>query len=477
MCTTVEKIQKRTWEHRTSTMLETNLECSAIQRETKVPLRDISSVHRLARAEVSLPSFIPFELIFSEQQNQHFHVMLKNALYTVNPLRLSTGLFLCGSLPAPTFSRYLSTNSAINKGLRKSKDGRSRLDPPARLGGITRRAESHRRVDEYKHGRASSSLRNNRRSEYGREPGGFRHARSDSRPQPRSSDEREPSVTTRKRSPTLRERRTFKAMDGNTSRSRHEPAHDFPRRSPVSNPTFSSSARSEHRMGRHRMESASLNRAERRAAAFGHKEKPPEGYKALPIVSEEEGNRSPKDLGDGRTAMRQHSSINGRAKYGAGANTKDYGEEKRWADRPARRNGLDGSEGKYKEDIDERPRRKSNAPLAIPYTTSASEFLYGHSVVSAALKFSRRKFYKLYLYNGDSAEVRGQDREVRKLALAANVEVTRVGHDWLSLMDKMSGGRPHNVRKNTWCDQRGKKLTRCACRVMSSKHRLCQNYL
>ncbi|KAI4202346.1 MAG: hypothetical protein LQ348_001518 [Seirophora lacunosa] len=86
----------------------------------------------------------------------------------------------------------------------------------------------------------------------------------------------------------------------------------------------------------------------------------------------------------------------------------------------------------------------SNAPLAIPYTTPASEFLYGHSVVTAALKFSRRKFYKLYLYNGDNAEVRGQDREVRKLALAANVEVTRVGNDWLRLMDKMSQGRPHN---------------------------------
>ncbi|KAI4262118.1 MAG: hypothetical protein L6R42_002697 [Xanthoria sp. 1 TBL-2021] len=61
-----------------------------------------------------------------------------------------------------------------------------------------------------------------------------------------------------------------------------------------------------------------------------------------------------------------------------------------------------------------------------------------------ALKSSRRSFYKLYLYDGDATEFRGQDKQVRKLALAANIEVTRVGNDWIKLMDKMSGGRPHN---------------------------------
>ncbi|KAI4195424.1 MAG: hypothetical protein LQ346_003443 [Caloplaca aetnensis] len=174
------------------------------------------------------------------------------------------------------------------------------------------------------------------------------------------------------------------------------------------------------------------------------KEKPPEGYKALPTVSEEQGDRFRQEFDNGLAGKRERSSSSWQAKNDSGFNTKDYRDEKRWADGPARRNGLDGSEGRGTEFVDERPPRKSNAPLAIPYTTPASEFLYGHSVVSAALKFSRRKFYKLYLYNGDSAEVRGQDREVRKLALAANMEVTRVGNDWLKLMDKMSGGRPHN---------------------------------
>ncbi|KAL9608403.1 MAG: hypothetical protein Q9167_006766 [Letrouitia subvulpina] len=91
-----------------------------------------------------------------------------------------------------------------------------------------------------------------------------------------------------------------------------------------------------------------------------------------------------------------------------------------------------------------RLRRAPPAPISIPYTTPASEFLYGHSVVTTALKASRRKLYRLYLYNEQNAEVRGQDQQVRKLGLAAGVVVTRVGHDWLKLMDKMSKGRPHN---------------------------------
>ncbi|KAL8684010.1 MAG: hypothetical protein Q9186_000040 [Xanthomendoza sp. 1 TL-2023] len=119
-------------------------------------------------------------------------------------------------------------------------------------------------------------------------------------------------------------------------------------------------------------------------------------------------------------------------------------DEQSWADTRVRSGYQDPPTEQPGNLSDERPQRKSNAPLSIPYTTPASEFLYGHSVVTMALKASRRTFYKLYLYNGHTAEVRGQDKQVRKLALAANVEVTRVGTDWIKLMDKMSGGRPHN---------------------------------
>ncbi|KAI4097204.1 MAG: hypothetical protein LQ344_000614 [Seirophora lacunosa] len=208
--------------------------------------------------------------------------------------------------------------------------------------------------------------------------------------------------------------------------------------------------------------SSPLNRAERRAAAYGHKEKPPDGYKALPVISAEQDNRKRQPSGGhGTLSPRRRSSWQN--DHDNSLVAKDIRHGQRWADSSDRRKGPDGLDGKRTESSDERPRRKSNAPLAIPYTTPASEFLYGHSVVTAALKFSRRKFYKLYLYNGDNAEVRGQDREVRKLALAANVEVTRVGNDWLRLMDKMSQGRPHNVSWKFYRRKAGRKLIQYGC--------------
>ena len=85
-------------------------------------------------------------------------------------------------------------------------------------------------------------------------------------------------------------------------------------------------------------------------------------------------------------------------------------------------------------------------PLSIPYTTPASEFLYGTSVVEAALNSQReprRKLYKLYIYSGenrDNVDPAGLER----LARRKGIEVARVGLDWLRALDKMSGGRPHN---------------------------------
>ena len=66
-------------------------------------------------------------------------------------------------------------------------------------------------------------------------------------------------------------------------------------------------------------------------------------------------------------------------------------------------------------------------------------------MITAALRSSKRQLYKLYMYGGENREVQAQDASVRKLALARSVRVTRVERDWLRLMDKMSGGRPHNV--------------------------------
>ncbi|KAL8951656.1 MAG: hypothetical protein Q9222_002384 [Ikaeria aurantiellina] len=188
--------------------------------------------------------------------------------------------------------------------------------------------------------------------------------------------------------------------------------------------------------------SSGLNRAQRRAAAFDHHKNPPEGYKALPARSKEVQHR-PRDEQSNHYAAasdRQHRHENSGGLNGQAV--KSRRDEQSFYDAVRRRDGGGSAERYSHTDREERPQRKSSTPLAIPYTTPASEFLYGHAVVTSALRVSRRKMYKLYLYNGDAVDDRGQDRQVRKLALAANVEVTRTSN--IQLMDKMSSGRPHN---------------------------------
>ncbi len=115
----------------------------------------------------------------------------------------------------------------------------------------------------------------------------------------------------------------------------------------------------------------------------------------------------------------------------------------RQSDRPDRAPYADRTMGQRYEG-DRFQHDDSNVPLSMPYTTPASEFLYGTSVIIAALLSSRRKLYKLYIYGGDNREVHEQDRKIRELALKRGVVVERVKGDWLRLMDKMSAGRPHN---------------------------------
>jgi 21S rRNA (GM2251-2'-O)-methyltransferase len=92
----------------------------------------------------------------------------------------------------------------------------------------------------------------------------------------------------------------------------------------------------------------------------------------------------------------------------------------------------------------QRPSRfGSTAPETLPYTTAASEFLYGYQTVMAALKAGRRRLYKLYIHE------RGQNHEGASALIArakiANVKIQEVDDDYLRLMDKASSGRPHNV--------------------------------
>ncbi|QDS73022.1 hypothetical protein FKW77_009172 [Venturia effusa] len=90
---------------------------------------------------------------------------------------------------------------------------------------------------------------------------------------------------------------------------------------------------------------------------------------------------------------------------------------------------------------------RESAPISIPYTTAASEFLYGYNAVRAALKAARRRLYKIYVHPRVASREDGDGhipQSLRTLAVNVRVEVKDVDDKWLRVMDKMSGYRPHN---------------------------------
>jgi len=150
------------------------------------------------------------------------------------------------------------------------------------------------------------------------------------------------------------------------------------------------------------------------------------------------------DRANGRTV---HSRFDGSrtedrsSRYKEREDTESEDRRTRYGDRPIREN----SNGVYRpESFEFKGQRDIGGPISIPYTTAASEFLYGHSVVVAALKAQRRKLYNLYLHPRSQRESGGSSA-LQELAKAAGVNVIEVGDDWLRVMDKMSTGRPHNV--------------------------------
>lgn len=96
-------------------------------------------------------------------------------------------------------------------------------------------------------------------------------------------------------------------------------------------------------------------------------------------------------------------------------------------DESSRRDGRDDNEDVY---------------VSIPYTTAASEFIYGLNVVTAALKGRRRQLYKLYIHpNRIELDTSGH---IKDLAKRAKVPYEIVDDLMLPVMDKMAQGRPHN---------------------------------
>ncbi|KAJ9156072.1 hypothetical protein NKR23_g1314 [Pleurostoma richardsiae] len=112
----------------------------------------------------------------------------------------------------------------------------------------------------------------------------------------------------------------------------------------------------------------------------------------------------------------------------------------------------DQTSGRYRskrnDNVDDAPRErrpwKDETPVSVPYTTAASQFLYGTSTVEAALRANRRKAYKLYIYSGANRQNVTQDRAIERLAARSGVPIHHIDEGGLRMMDKMSGGRPHN---------------------------------
>lgn len=100
--------------------------------------------------------------------------------------------------------------------------------------------------------------------------------------------------------------------------------------------------------------------------------------------------------------------------------------------------------GEKTTDTGEKKKKKYEPPAAIPYTTAASQFIYGTSTVEAALKAGRRKMYKLYIYKGMNRRTQVKDDTLANMAKRKGIEVETVDEKSLPMMNKMSGNRPHN---------------------------------
>ncbi|KAI9694850.1 MAG: hypothetical protein M1822_000466 [Bathelium mastoideum] len=88
---------------------------------------------------------------------------------------------------------------------------------------------------------------------------------------------------------------------------------------------------------------------------------------------------------------------------------------------------------------------RSDSYWGMPYTTAASDFLFGYSTVKAALKARKRKFYKLYVH--ERALRRDSENgfdSILKTAKESGVTIRHVDDSFLGVMDKKTKNRPHN---------------------------------
>ncbi|KAG9502969.1 hypothetical protein J7337_005804 [Fusarium musae] len=91
-----------------------------------------------------------------------------------------------------------------------------------------------------------------------------------------------------------------------------------------------------------------------------------------------------------------------------------------------------------------RGKKKEMMAMTLKYTTAASQFLYGRSVVKAALEQNRRKLYNLYIHANENRKYNADTVTLTRMAKKLNVPIKIVPPEEQRIMDKMSMGRPHN---------------------------------
>ncbi len=322
-------------------------------------------------------------------------------------------------LVSPVFSktilyRFVSTNTAIHRGIRRSNSRADRAEPPnGHYGGRTDGFPRGRRdyPDQQQH-TPPRFPRPNRQVEQDvgdmRKFAALREGRSTTRQerfQRGGTGESQPSFGSQY--PGQGSGRPYELRETPDRRRRNSPTSE-----PFGNSSYPSSAPPD---------STWRNRATR-ASIYGDSHNPPDNNRWP--ERERETDNSPRWTPNMSAPLR----IRPRGRF-------KYSDSQRRTVRLAR--AKETPPGGH---------MRSNPPQGIPYTTPASEFLYGTSVVTAALKSSRRKLYKVYIYSSEGRGLTAQDASIRKTALAMGVQVVDVKGNWIKLLDKMSNGRPHNVR-------------------------------
>ena len=324
----------------------------------------------------------------------------------------------------PATSRYqlvrlLSTNTAINRSLRKSQSQIKRSSSRYQA-----RAKPSSKPPE-KQDRLLSISRDQARAEIPRTtPKGLPRTFSKFRPRDKNFHKRTDDTPSESYGPRMALGRRL----GHVNRYDNAKTASLTRGKPSMARSGGPGVKSQYDYS----EKPGGNRAARRDSLFGRKPRTP-------------------DLKENNDVHGSLSSLHHNAANGSGSGR--YNDAKASTqitlihDEAALNRSWQRHEGLPPATLEQRTYRHEEVPVAIPYTTSASEFLYGTSVIRAALEAKRRKCYKLYMYDGDNREARDQDTTIRRLATDNDIVIQRVKGEWLKLMDKMSQGRPHNVCK------------------------------